>query len=44
MDSSKAIEKLKTEGFSPILIGEGGEVTSQYPEMALNLRLDPSYY
>jgi penicillin-binding protein 2B len=32
MDSSKAIEKLKTEGFSPVLIGEGGNITSQYPE------------
>ncbi|MBO1913864.1 PASTA domain-containing protein, partial [Microvirga sp. 3-52] len=31
-DSKKAIEKLKTDGFSPVLIGEGGKVTSQYPE------------
>ncbi len=32
MDSSKAIEKLKSEGFSPVLIGEGGKITNQYPE------------
>ena len=32
MDSTKAIEKLKIEGFSPVLIGEGGKVTNQYPE------------
>ena len=32
LQSSKAIEKLNTEGFSPILIGNGGEVVGQYPE------------
>lgn len=32
MQSSKAIAELNAEGFSPILIGNGGEVASQYPE------------
>jgi penicillin-binding protein 2B len=31
-DSAKAIAKLKTDGFSPVLIGGGGKVASQYPE------------
>ena len=37
MQSSKAIEKLKTEGFSPVLIGEGGKVIDQYPENGTKL-------
>ncbi|WP_339249546.1 penicillin-binding protein [Sporosarcina sp. FSL W8-0480] len=31
-DSSTAIEELREQGFSPVLIGEGGKVISQYPQ------------
>ncbi|WHT46946.1 penicillin-binding protein [Sporosarcina thermotolerans] len=31
-DSSSAIEELREQGFSPVLIGEGGNVISQYPQ------------
>lgn len=31
-DSSSAIEELREQGFSPVLIGEGGKVISQYPQ------------
>ncbi|MDN4607555.1 penicillin-binding protein [Sporosarcina highlanderae] len=31
-DSSFAIEELRQQGFSPVLIGEGGKVLSQYPQ------------
>lgn len=39
-DSTDAIESLKQQGFSPVLIGEGGEVKSQYPGQGTKLNKD----
>ncbi|CAM3086820.1 penicillin-binding transpeptidase domain-containing protein [Filibacter tadaridae] len=37
--SSKAINRLQQDGFSPILIGKGGKINSQYPQKESKLSL-----